>query len=166
MRVNLGCGDRYARGWVNVDHSGMPHRADIRLDLRNPLPWASGTLEKVYAGHLFEHLRVHEVITLLERLRPCVAEGGEMLVVGPDVDVALGMQVAGELDVTLDSLKYGADRWSGDVHRWEWSAPAQECLMRVTGWSDICQIPWHTVPDEWPIAERGPRWQRAVLARP
>lgn len=166
MHVNLGCGDRYVPRWVNVDHAGMPYRKDLTLDLRSPLPWRENQLTRVYAGHVLEHLRVHEVLSLLERLRPCLAADGQLLVVGPDVDVALGMHVAGTLDTPLDLLKFGADRWSGDIHRWEFSVPAITKLLTVTGWSDVHEFPWDTIPNEWPIAERGPRWQRAVIAHP
>jgi len=164
MRVNLGCGDRYAAGWVNVDHCGCPHRKDLTLDVRSQLPWKTGELTRVYAGHVLEHLRVHECLDVLERLKPCVAPDGQLLVVGPDIDYALGMQVAGTLDVPLDSLRYGASRWDGDVHRWECSAAAIRKMLQVTGWSSVQQLPWDTVPEEWPVADRGPRWQVAVLA--
>jgi hypothetical protein len=164
MRVNLGCGDRYAPGWVNIDHSGMPHKKDVTLDLRSILPWGDGVLQRVYAGHVLEHLRVYECLSLLKRLQPCVADDGQLLVVGPDVDYALGLQVAGTLDVPIESLAYGAGRWSGDVHRWECSADSIKAMLRATGWNRIEQLPWDNVPEEWPIAERGPRWQVAVLA--
>lgn len=163
MRVNLGCGDRYAPGWVNVDHKHMPHKADFHIDLHNALPWQPGEITQAYAGHVLEHMRVHQCLDFLERLRPCV--DGEMLVVGPDVDVARGLQVTGTLDVPLDSLILGADRWGYDVHRWECSAPAIIKLLVVTGWQDVREIPLTDVPEDWPVAERGPRWQAAVLAR-
>jgi hypothetical protein len=166
MRVNLGCGDRYAHGWVNVDHAGMPHHKDITLDLRAELPWDNGELNRIYAGHLLEHLRVHECIDVLERLRDCTATGGQLLVVGPDVDKARGMALAGTLDVTLESLQYGAGRWCGDEHRWECSPPAIRKLLRVAGWWHVESLIWDDIPKEWPIAERGPRWQCAVLASP
>lgn len=166
MRVNLGCGDRYADGWINVDHSGCPHKKDLTLDIRSHLPWPEGSLTRVYAGHVFEHLHVYQVLDVLEHLRPCMAPDGQLLMVGPDVDVALGMQVGGAvLEVPLEQLKYGAGRWSGDVHRWECTAPSMQKMLLVTGWkADYAH--WDSIPEEWPIAERGPRWQRAVLARP
>lgn len=164
MRVNLGCGDRYARGWLNVDHAGCPHRKDLTFDLRNPMPWSERSIDRIYAGHVLEHLRVHEVLVLLERLRSCLKDDGQMLVVSPDIDYARGLLVSGTLDVTMESLAYGAGRWSEDVHHWECSAPAIIKMLRVTGWEYVKQVVWDSVPEEWPIAERGPRWQCAVLA--
>ena len=52
MKINLGCGDRYEAGWVNVDHAAMPHPKDATVDLTGDLPWGLGTVEMVYAGHI------------------------------------------------------------------------------------------------------------------
>lgn len=164
MRVNLGCGDRYANGWLNVDHDGCPHRKDAVVDLRYILPWDHNSIHRAYAGHVLEHLKVHECLDVLGRLRPCMTVDGRLLVVGPDINVALEMQAAGTLDVSIESLAYGAGRWSFDVHRWECSVEAIEVMLHVTGWSHVERLVWDDVPAEWPIAERGPRWQCAVLA--
>jgi hypothetical protein len=163
MRLNIGCGDRYAEGWHNVDHPGMPHRKDEALDLRNPLPWVE--VEYVYAGHVLEHLRVNECLSFLPRLLRCMAPGGELMVVGPDVLRAQGMAIAGTLDVTLESLKYGAGRWPGDEHRWECESRDIMSLLQVTGWSDVREVGINNVPDMWPVADRRPQWQCAVTAK-
>lgn len=166
MRVNLGCGDRYAPNWVNVDHAGCPHRKDLAFDIRNPLPWSEGELTRIYMGHVLEHLKVHECLDVLTRLLPVTDPvNGKLCVVGPDVDVAHGMAVSGTLDVTLDSLRFGADRWEGDVHRWECSLPAMEALLGASGWKVISSGGIENCPPEWPVAERGPRWQSYVLAQ-
>lgn len=163
MQVNLGSGDRYAPGWVNVDHQGCPHQKDLTVDLRGELPWNEGELKRVFMGHLLEHLKVHECISLLSRLRHVVAPGGEVMIVGPDLYIAEGMAVAGTLEVTLDSLRYGADRWGGDQHRWECSAYDITALLRASGWDNSSSIGINNVPADWPVADRNPQWQCAIL---
>jgi len=163
MLLNLGCGDRYATGWHNVDHESCPHRKDETLDIRWKLPWTGVT--HAYAGHVLEHLRVGECLSLLEELITCMVPNGELMVVGPDVLVAQGMAMSGTLDVTLDSLKYGASRWPGDEHRWECAADDIAMLLRYTGWTGIENIGLPQVPAMWPVADRGPQWQCAISAR-
>ncbi len=164
MRVNLGCGDRYADGWHNVDWAGSPHRRDETLDLGELLPWTDVT--HAYAGHILEHLHIRIVLAFLDRLRHCMAPGGELMVVGPDCLAAEGMAITGDLDVTLDSLRYGAHRWPGDEHRWECTGADVKALLVVTGWSDVTTVGIGNVPAVWPVADRGPRWQCAISARP
>lgn len=163
VKLNLGCGDRYAPGWHNVDHPGMPHQKDEALDIRWPLPWMG--VEYVYMGHILEHLRVSECLSLLTRVLECMVPDGKLMVVGPDVLIAQGMALSGTLDVTLDSLKYGASRWPGDEHRWECIAHDISAMLRVTGWRDVQEISINDVPEMWPVADRGPQWQCAVSAR-
>lgn len=164
MRVNLGCGDRYADGWHNVDWAGSPHRKDETLDLGELLPWKCVT--HAYAGHILEHLRLRILLPFLERLRGCMADDGELMVVGPDCLIAEGMAVSGTLDVPIESLRYGAHRWPGDEHRWECSTQDIRALLHVTGWSAITTVGIGAVPAMWPVADRGPQWQCAVSARP
>jgi hypothetical protein len=164
VKINLGAGDRYAPGWHNVDHIGCPFPADERVDLRGPLPWTG--LTHVYAGHLLEHLYVGEAISLLRRLRECMAPDGELMVVGPDVLIAEGMAAAGTLDVSMDSLVNGGHRWVGDEHRWHCTGWDVITLLDATGWRNITTVGIANVPEIWPVADRRPQWQCAVSARP
>jgi hypothetical protein len=167
MKLNLGCGDRWADGWHNVDFAGSPHRKDEEVDLRtNALPWAPGSVELAYAGHVLEHLYVDEVLVLLSTLRGCMAADGELMVVGPDVIVAQGMATAGTLDVTMDSLTNGGHRWPGDEHRWHCTTWAIEALLRAASWHRVTRVGIANVDPLWPVADRRPQWQCAVSARP
>jgi hypothetical protein len=143
----------------------MPHHKDEAFDIRtSALPWRD--VQFVYAGHVLEHLFVDHVLVLLEALRSCMTPDGELMVVGPDVYIARGMAVAGTLDVTMESLENGAHRWPGDEHRWHCTTFAVERLLMTTGWSRIQRVGIPNVPDFWPVADRGPRWQCAVSAKP
>ncbi len=164
-RLNLGCGDRWAEGWWNVDFAGSPHRKDEEIDLRRDnLPWTG--VELAYAGHVLEHLFVSDVIAMLGSLRKCMASDGELMVVGPDVLLAQGMAVAGTLDRDIDSIKHGGFRWHGDEHMWQCTTYEVEALLRVSGWTQIEPMGIFDVPEIWPVADRGPQWQCAVSARP
>lgn len=166
MRVNLGCGDRYVEGWVNVDF-GTPHRHDLSVDLTGELPWR-GTLTHVYAGHLLEHLTELQSLELLKRLRVCAHPGGCVVVlVGPDVEVAERMIDDGTFDHgwgTLESIKHGAGRWAGDVHLWETTGPKVRALAVEAGWPVVHDLTIAQLEGGWPVADRGPQWQYAVRA--
>jgi predicted SAM-dependent methyltransferase len=164
MRINLGAGDRYQPGWWNVDSADSPHRKDEEVDLRGELPWQGVT--HAYAGHILEHLFVGEALGLLHRLRGCMAPGGELMIVGPDVLVAQDMATAGTLNVTMDSLTNGGHRWPGDEHRWHCTAGDVEALLAATCWTNVSRIGINDVPGFWPVADRGPQWQCAVSAQP
>lgn len=168
MRLNLGCGDRYATGWTNVDF-GSPHLKDETVDLTGELPWGSCSVEAVYAGHLLEHMKLSDCRNLLMRLRVVVAPNCAIMLVGPDVERAQRMIDAGAglaemYGATLDSLRYGAGRWSGDVHEWECTEAQLVVLLQETGWSHITPMDIDEVALLWPVADPRPKWQCAVGA--
>lgn len=163
MRLNLGCGDRYADGWWNVDWAGSPRRKDETYDLRESLPWVE--VEYAYVGHLLEHLTIKDCLILLPRLLRCMNPGGQIMVVGPDVEAAKRMAVVGALDVSLDELRDGARRWPGDEHHWECTVERVIDLLEVTGWTNVTSVGIGNVAEMWPVADRGPQWQCAVSAR-
>lgn len=165
MLVNLGCGDRYVNGWVNVDHDGSPHRKDVSLDITKKLPWKSDEILHVFMGHVLEHLTQAQSKSLLRRLRPLVQPIGQILIVGPDIEVATSMAEAGTLDVSLDSLRFGGRRWPGDDHKWECTSTRIVALLKDTGWRDIQDEGIDNVAAFWPVADRNPKWQFAITAR-
>jgi len=55
MKLNLGCGKDYLKGWTNLDKYHA-YRADIYHDLEVPLPLQSGSCSVIYASHVFEHV--------------------------------------------------------------------------------------------------------------
>jgi hypothetical protein len=75
------------------------------------------------------------------------------------------MAMSGTLDVSMESLKYGASRWPGDEHRWECTADDIVMMLSCTGWQDVVNMGLPQVPAMWPVADRGPQWQCAISAR-
>jgi len=53
LRLNVGCGKNIKQGWINID---LSKEADLQLDVREPLPFASESASMVYSEHFFEHL--------------------------------------------------------------------------------------------------------------
>lgn len=164
MKINLGCGDRYADGWINVDWAGSPHRKDQEVDLTGELPWPENSVERIYAGHVLEHLMTMDCVLLLTRLYFCCTEGAEIMVVGPDLPTAYRMAEEGTLDVTIDSLRFGAERWTGDRHLWESSAAMSWAMLEKAGWKNIIDIPLAEAAQSWPIADARPQWQFCLHA--
>lgn len=165
MLLNVGCGDRYAHGWFNVDHEGSPHAKDGVIDITKPLPWEKDSILHVYMGHVLEHVTYTQAKTFLKRLRPLVQKIGQILIVGPDVDVATRFAEEGRLSMPLDMIKFGGKRWPGDEHRWESTVELTIKLLHDTGWSDIQNVGIENVAAFWPVADRNEGWQLAITAR-
>lgn len=73
MRVNLGCGTRRRRGWVNVDIDPR-HCPDQVADLDQPWPWGGSAVYEIYARDVFEHVE-NAVHFMTEAHRVLVTNG-------------------------------------------------------------------------------------------
>jgi predicted SAM-dependent methyltransferase len=89
LRLHLGCGPNYKPGWVNIDLL-TKHRSDLLLDLREPLPFANGSVAYIYSEHVFEHFSYPgEVNRLLAECLRVLAPGGTFDVGVPDTQQAI-----------------------------------------------------------------------------
>ncbi len=59
--LNLGCSDDHRAGWVNVD---IAQPADVITDLNGPWPWEDGSVERILANDVLEHIHgKHYIVT-------------------------------------------------------------------------------------------------------
>lgn len=157
VRLNLGSGDHYEDGWVNVDLPGNGVRVDVAHDITERLPFDDGSVDKVYLGHVLEHVDYDLVVAVLGEVRRVLVPGGDGCIVGPDVGNTLRLGMKNILNIVL----YGASRWPGDEHMWTSTGEAHYFAARLAGFDARLVMP-DEVPDGWPVVSRAP-WQFAVL---
>lgn len=136
MNINVGCGEFPAQGWLNLD---LTHAAaDQRWDALEGLPEVDGPIQRIYAGHVLEHILIDEVAPMLARWRehPGVTEDTLLAVVGPDCDRVDQLLAQDRLtQQEADTIISGAGRWAGDEHLWR-STPGETAhLLHKAGWA-------------------------------
>jgi len=72
MKLNIGCADALIAGFVNIDIA--PHPGVQEADLRQPWPWADGSIDYVRAWDIIEHLP-DKIFTMNEIWRVLRPEG-------------------------------------------------------------------------------------------
>lgn len=94
LKLHLACGDRLLPGWVNID---MVPVADLRVDLREPLPLSGGCAQYLYASHYLEHLDYRrEAPPFLQECRRLLEPKGVLRLVVPGVEQVLRAYAAAD----------------------------------------------------------------------
>ena len=84
-KLNCGCGDRYAKGWVNIDFDSA-HPEVQRVNLLRRLPFADGAFDAVYSSHVLEHFAPTTAEALLGECHRVLKPGGILRSVVPDLE--------------------------------------------------------------------------------
>ena len=84
LSVNVGSGGRGLTGWVNIELIEM-RDTTMRLDVRRPLPLTDGSVARILAEHVVEHLdyRADIPVVFADWLR-VLKPGGVVRIIVPD----------------------------------------------------------------------------------
>jgi predicted SAM-dependent methyltransferase len=84
LKLHIGCGSNIRPSYINID---INPKADLTLDIREPLPFESGSCALTYSEHFLEHLDYPD--EALQFLRECyrvLQPGGKFSVGVPDAE--------------------------------------------------------------------------------
>jgi predicted SAM-dependent methyltransferase len=83
--LNLGCGNRFKDGWVNIDFNSQDPSI-INHDLTTSLPFETGCFDLVYHSHVLEHLNPIQGQNLIHECYRVLKPGGIIRVIVPDLE--------------------------------------------------------------------------------
>lgn len=109
LKLHLGCGTVHLDGWINID---LVARADLRLDVRDRLPFGDGAARLIYHEHLMEHLTLDEG-------RRCLRDWCRLL------------QPGGTLRIATPDLQYLVERYEGAWHEQDWLALPEYAFIQT-----------------------------------
>lgn len=162
MRLNVGAGLFPVAGWVNVDGNAVTAPVvDVRTDMRRPLPFRNESFEAVYCGHVLEHILLEQVPAFLTDLHRVLAPGGQICVVGPDIERAR----AGGYHDDIVHACYGEpsrDDGTGEPHVWTCTEQAVVDLLQGH-FINVQAVDIRDLAPQWPTISRA-WWQCAVTA--
>jgi predicted SAM-dependent methyltransferase len=84
LRLHLGCGPKYIKGFTNVDIL-QDSEADLISDITKLREFKDNTVELIYASHVLEHISRHDYKTVLKRWFNLLKKGGILRLALPDL---------------------------------------------------------------------------------
>jgi SAM-dependent methyltransferase len=94
-RLNWGCGDHTAAGWINSDIKPGP-AVDLVADVRQGLPLATGGLDYAVSIHALPELSYPQLVPALVELRRVLKPGAVLRLALPDLDRGIDAYRRGE----------------------------------------------------------------------
>lgn len=152
IRLNLGCGEKMLKGYVNIDicsRGGV--KPDIVCDIRDLSPLPADSVDEILAVHVIEHLYRWEVLGTIREWMRVLKPGGTMNIECPDILNAC-RRLLEEPMLTTEVGKRGRDSmWPifGDprhkdpymTHHWGYSVHSLSALLRKAGLVDVRSEP-------------------------
>lgn len=84
--VNLGCGNRYHKDWLNLDSSVADPALVKHADLRHGIPLASESCNVVYHSHFIEHLTKTQALSFTKECYRVLKPNGIIRVATPNLE--------------------------------------------------------------------------------
>jgi ubiquinone/menaquinone biosynthesis C-methylase UbiE len=142
-------------GLVGRHHDeAWPDRIVV-MDVTRGLPYASGSVQTIYASHMLEHLYLDQALRVLGEFNRVLQPGGLCRLALPDGE-AFARQLVAQLDAGISdaSRRYNerllahplkapprAERYlagfSGASHRWQPTAQLVTSMLQEAGFHDI-----------------------------
>lgn len=150
MKIHLGCGKHYLKGWYNIDaerHKAAPRDPDLFADITQPLPLPDGQAKELMAIHLLEHFYEWEVPGVLREWSRVLAPGGRIILEMPDVMKAAKNLLDGRNDQFSMWPLYGDNTLHNPLmcHKWGWCFDTLKPYLERAGFEQIVERPteWH-----------------------
>jgi len=103
--LHLGCGTKYLPGFSNID-GNILNKIDLWLDVRNGLPFPSGSVDSIYSTHMFEHFFFDELKRLLQECVRVLKSGGGIRLIVPSLESAITAYTQERSDWFYDSFPH------------------------------------------------------------
>jgi GT2 family glycosyltransferase/glycosyltransferase involved in cell wall biosynthesis/predicted SAM-dependent methyltransferase len=163
LKVNLGSGQAYLDGWVNVDPSRDVH-ADIHLDAAEFVRQYGPQIEQVYLGHVLEHLMPGDALVLLRLLNERLPRGAVVSAVSPDMAAIWDAYRSGEIDNYQLNASFIYSYVQPSHHVWCYDQTALLALFANAGFTDPEPIDPHSWEPVFHKEGIESRWQTGVKA--
>ncbi len=133
LKLHLGCGQRYLKGYVNIDHRKTT-ATDIVCDIKK-LPFADNSASLIEIYHVVEHLPRNNVSKAFQEWYRVLNEDGKIIIEFPDFDEAVKEYLAGN-EKRIDNI-FGLQRFPGDAHLFGYNFERVKKMLVNIGFQEI-----------------------------
>jgi predicted SAM-dependent methyltransferase len=148
LHLHIGCGPTYLPGFVNID--AVPfHKLDVWLDIRNGLPYRTGSIDSVYCTHVLEHFYHDEVLKVLRECHRVLKPGGGVRLIVPSLSYSIQAYMQRRYDWFHDDFPRHFDSLGGRFsnyifcdgqHRTAFDFEYMQEMLVKTGFTEVNEV--------------------------
>lgn len=144
MKINLGCGKRLEKGFINVDSMDFKKKGFkfIKADVRK-LPFKDNYADYIISPQVLEHLKMTEVVPAIKEWVRVLKPKGKIIITVPnfsDLAMAWLNEMQGQIDLkrylTLAQHIYGNQLHEGEFHKTPFTPHFMQYILGDSGLKD------------------------------
>lgn len=141
MKLHLGCGKRYIPGFVHIDGLAYPH-----IDYVQPIDRLdniqSNSCDLIYACHVVEHFKRHEVEDVLREWHRVLKPGATIRLSVPDLHALSKIYLETEnIDLVVGPI-CGRQDHQYNIHYNVFDFPSMKRLLTRSGFDEVRLYDW------------------------
>lgn len=109
-KLHLGCGENLLPGWLNTDFF-PDNPAVVHLDLTEPFPITSASVDLVFSEHVIEHLPLAGGINMLREANRVLKPGGRIRISTPSLPTLLAIYAKPDVPDHRRYLDWHLETW-------------------------------------------------------
>lgn len=145
--LNLGCGSRYHKDWINLDFKSNSQYV-IEYDLRTSLPFDNESVDVIYTSHVLEHFSKCFAPKFLQECYRILKPQGIIRVIVPDLEQLMRNYIK-----FLDGAKNG-DKDSQEKYEWTMIELFDQMVRNHSGGEMLNYWKQNPMPQEAFVIER------------
>lgn len=145
--VNIGCGSRFHKNWLNMDVAPLDESVK-QIDIMRGIPMEAESADVIYHSHLLEHLPKHMAPGFISECYRVLRKGGVMRVVVPDLE-----QIA-RLYIEYMEKALGNDKMAEARYDWIMLEMFDQMVRNYSGGEMLKYWQREIIPDEEFIIKR------------
>lgn len=143
IKLNLGCGWRdFGKEWIHIDGGEYPHLHS--KDIIN-LPFEDGTIDEIYASHVFEYFNREEGELILKKWHKKLKIGGLIRLAVPNFETICNLYTSKKYPLSsFVGPLYGKMKMGNEViyHRTAYDFIELKNILTTSGFKEIKLFDW------------------------
>lgn len=141
MKLHLGCGNKFIKGYVHIDAIDFPH-VDHVSAIDNLSFIEENSVELIYACHVLEHFKRRDVSKVLKEWNRVLTPGGILRLAVPNFEkICEVYTVSKNLDLVIGPL-FGGQNYLYNIHYNIFDLKSINEYLSKSGFKDIREYDW------------------------